>query len=103
LKQDSGGIVDIEFMVQYAALAWAAKEPKVIRYTDNIRILGSLEEAGLLDAQSVAHLIAAYKAYRSTGHRLALQRQEAVLEGDNHFLTERAQVTALWQQLIDHT
>jgi len=102
LKQDSGGIVDIEFMVQYAALAWAAKEPKVIRYTDNIRILGSLEEAGLLDAQSVAHLIAAYKAYRSTGHRLALQRQEAVLEGDNHFLTERAQVTALWQQLIDH-
>jgi glutamate-ammonia-ligase adenylyltransferase len=102
LKQDAGGIVDIEFMVQYAALAWAAKAPGIIRYTDNIRILGSLEEAGLLDAQSVAHLIAAYKAYRSTGHRLALQRQEAVLEGDNHFLTERAQVTSLWQQLIDH-
>ncbi|WP_062064629.1 bifunctional [glutamate--ammonia ligase]-adenylyl-L-tyrosine phosphorylase/[glutamate--ammonia-ligase] adenylyltransferase [Cellvibrio sp. OA-2007] len=102
LKQDAGGIVDIEFMVQYAALAWAAKAPEIIRYTDNIRILGSLEEAGLLDAQSVAHLIAAYKAYRSTGHRLALQRQEAVLEGDNHFLSERAQVTALWQQLIDH-
>jgi glutamate-ammonia-ligase adenylyltransferase len=102
LKQDSGGIVDIEFMVQYAALAWAANAPEIIRYTDNIRILGSLEEAGLLDAQSVAHLIAAYKAYRSTGHRLALQRQEAVLEGDNHFLTERAQVTALWQKLIDH-
>ena len=102
LKQDAGGIVDIEFMVQYAALAWAAKAPGIIRYSDNIRILGSLEEAGLLDAQSVAHLIAAYKAYRSTGHRLALQRQEAVLEGDNHFLTERAQVTALWQQLIDH-
>jgi glutamate-ammonia-ligase adenylyltransferase len=102
LKQDAGGIVDIEFMVQYAALAWAHKAPEIIRYTDNIRILGSLEEAGLLDAQSVAHLIAAYKAYRSIGHRLALQRQEAVLEGDNHFLTERAQVTALWQQLIDH-
>lgn len=102
LKQDAGGIVDIEFMVQYAALAWAHKAPEIIRYTDNIRILGSLEEAGLLDAQSVAHLIAAYKAYRSIGHRLALQRQEAVLESDNHFLTERAQVTALWQQLIDH-
>lgn len=102
LKQDAGGIVDIEFMVQYAALAWACKAPGIIRYTDNIRILGSLEEAGLLDAQSVAHLIAAYKAYRSTGHRLALQRQEAVLEGDNHFLSERQQVTDLWQRLIDH-
>ncbi len=102
LKQDAGGIVDIEFMVQYAALAWAAQAPKIIQYTDNIRILGSLEEAGLLDAESVAHLIAAYKAFRSTGHRLALQRQEAVLEGDQHFIVERAQVTRLWHQLIDH-
>lgn len=102
LKQDAGGIVDIEFMVQYAALAWASKSPDIIRYTDNIRILGSLEEAGLLDADSVAHLIAAYKAYRSTGHSLALQRQEAVLEGDNHFTEERAQVTAIWDRVIGH-
>uniref|UniRef100_UPI002B4BDD23 bifunctional [glutamate--ammonia ligase]-adenylyl-L-tyrosine phosphorylase/[glutamate--ammonia-ligase] adenylyltransferase n=1 Tax=Cellvibrio fontiphilus TaxID=1815559 RepID=UPI002B4BDD23 len=101
LKQDAGGIVDIEFMVQYAALAWANKAPEIIRYTDNIRILGSLEAAGLLDAESVAHLIAAYKAYRSTGHRLALQRQEAVLEGDHHFLAERQQVTAVWHRLLD--
>ena len=102
LKQDAGGIVDIEFMVQYAALAWAYKAPGIVQYTDNIRILGSLEEAGLLDADSVAQLIAAYKAYRSTGHRLALQQQEAVLTGDNHFPIERAQVIHLWKTLIDH-
>ena len=102
LKQDAGGIVDIEFMVQYAALAWAHQAPGIIQYTDNIRILGSLESAGLLDADSVDQLIAAYKAYRSTGHRLALQRQEAVLEGDGQFLAEREQVTRLWQRLIEH-
>jgi len=101
LKQDAGGIVDIEFMVQYAALAWAHQAPKIIQYTDNIRILGSLEEAGLLDADSVAQLIAAYKAYRSTGHRLALQQQEAVLAGDNHFVSEREQVSRIWHRLID--
>lgn len=101
LKQDAGGIVDIEFMVQYAALAWAYKAPSIVQYTDNIRILGSLEEAGLLDADSVAQLIAAYKAYRSTGHRLALQQQEAVLTGDNHFVVEREQVIHLWKTLID--
>jgi glutamate-ammonia-ligase adenylyltransferase len=89
-------------MVQYAALAWAAQAPGIIEYTDNIRILGSLESAGLLDADAVTNLIAAYKAYRSTGHRLALQRQEAVLEGDAQFLTERQQVTQLWQRLIEH-
>ena len=100
LKQDAGGIVDIEFMVQYAALAWASTAPEIIQYTDNIRILGALEAAGLLDAESVAHLIAAYKAYRSTGHRLALQRQDAVLEGEQHFIQERQEVTALWRQLL---
>ncbi|MES2674312.1 MAG: bifunctional [glutamate--ammonia ligase]-adenylyl-L-tyrosine phosphorylase/[glutamate--ammonia-ligase] adenylyltransferase [Pseudomonadota bacterium] len=102
VKQDAGGIVDIEFMVQYAALAWAYKAPGIIQYTDNIRILEALEEAGLLPAESVAQLIAAYKAYRSTGHRLALQQQEAVLTGENHFVTEREQVTRLWQTLIDY-
>lgn len=106
LKQDAGGIVDIEFMVQYAVLAWAWKQPSLAKYTDNIRILGALEEAGLLDAESVAHLIDAYKAYRSTGHRLALQRQEVVLhskqgEGEPMFVTERQLVGRLWQQLLD--
>ncbi len=106
LKQDTGGIVDIEFMVQYAVLAWAWKEPSLAKYTDNIRILGALEEAGLLDAESVAHLIDAYKAYRSTGHRLALQRQEAVLhskpgEGEPAFVTERQLVGRVWQALLE--
>lgn len=105
LKQDAGGIVDIEFMVQYAVLAWAWKEPSLAKYTDNIRILGALEEAGLLDAESVAQLIDAYKAYRSTGHRLALQRQEAVLhskqgEGEPVFVTERQLVDRMWHQLL---
>lgn len=101
LKQGAGGIVDIEFMVQYAALAWAHQAPSIIQYTDNIRILGSLEDADLLDADSVAQLIAAYKAYRSTGHRLALQRQEAVVEGEQQFSEEREFVTQLWHRLIE--
>src|SRR5690606_17423881 len=83
IKQDAGGIVDIEFMVQYAVLAWAHKAPALTRYTDNIRILETLEQAGLLGADEVARLIEAYKAYRSTGHRLPLQHQEAVLQGDD--------------------
>ncbi len=100
LKQDAGGIVDIEFMVQYAVLAWAHKAPTLTRYTDNIRILETLEQAGLLGAVEVAQLIEAYKAYRSTGHRLALQHQEAVLQGDDVFVEERRQVRALWQRLL---
>ncbi|WP_373568246.1 bifunctional [glutamate--ammonia ligase]-adenylyl-L-tyrosine phosphorylase/[glutamate--ammonia-ligase] adenylyltransferase [Marinimicrobium sp. ABcell2] len=101
LKQDPGGIVDIEFMVQYAVLAWAAEKPELVEYTDNIRILGALENSGLLSSKHVAQLIDAYKAYRSVGHRLALQRQEAVLQGDEHFVDERKIVTGLWRQLLE--
>lgn len=100
LKQDAGGIVDIEFMVQYAVLAWAHKAPALTQYTDNIRILETLEQTGLMAAASVAQLIEAYKAYRSTGHRLALQRQEAVLQGEDVFALERQQVSDLWQALL---
>jgi len=100
LKLGAGGIVDIEFMVQYAVLAWAQKAPALTQYTDNIRILETLEQVGLMTAETVAQLIAAYKAYRSTGHRLALQRQEAVLQGENVFITERQQVSGLWHTLM---
>ncbi len=99
LKHDSGGIVDIEFMVQYAVLAWAHQEPALVRYSDNIRILGCLEKAGLLETQDVNQLIDAYKAYRSMGHRLALQRRPSVLDG-SCFTAERESVKRIWRQLL---
>lgn len=100
LKQDSGGIVDIEFMVQYAVLAWACERPELVEYTDNIRLLGALEKSGLLRGESAAQLINAYKAYRSVGHRLALQRQEAIMQSGEQFVAERKIVTDLWRQLL---
>ncbi|WP_250461110.1 bifunctional [glutamate--ammonia ligase]-adenylyl-L-tyrosine phosphorylase/[glutamate--ammonia-ligase] adenylyltransferase [Microbulbifer litoralis] len=99
LKQGAGGIVDIEFMVQYAALAWAHKAPSIVRFTDNIRILESLIEAGLMSAHPAGHLIDAYKAYRSEGHRLALQQLPGVVDGDQ-FKAERKTVSTNWQQLL---
>lgn len=99
LKHGRGGIVDIEFMVQYAALAWAHSAPSIVRYTDNIRILESLTEAGLMPAHQAAHLIDAYKAYRSEGHRLALQQLPGVVSGDQ-FEAERKTVETTWQQIL---
>lgn len=99
LKQDAGGIVDIEFMVQYLALAWAHADSSLVRYTDNIRILGSLETTGRLAAQQAHQLINAYKEYRTLGHKLALQQAPAITQ--RHLLAEPiAQVCALWQQVI---
>lgn len=98
LKQDAGGIVDIEFMVQYAALAWSRRHPELVRYTDNIRILDGLGAVGLLTAETVSLLQEAYKAYRSAAHRLALQKQPGVVSGDQ-FQAERHGVMRIWREL----
>ncbi|MFF7706356.1 bifunctional [glutamate--ammonia ligase]-adenylyl-L-tyrosine phosphorylase/[glutamate--ammonia-ligase] adenylyltransferase [Pseudomonas sp. NPDC007930] len=98
LKQDAGGIVDIEFMVQYAALAWSGAHPALLRYTDNIRILEGLEQAGLLSPSDAALLREAYKAYRSASHRLALQKQPAKVPADQ-FEAERRAVMRIWAGL----
>ena len=98
LKQDAGGIVDIEFMVQYAALAWSRERPALLQYTDNIRILEGLQAAGLMPAADADLLREAYKAYRSAAHRQALQNDAGVVSGDQ-FASERREVMRIWAQL----
>lgn len=99
LKQDAGGIVDIEFMVQYAVLAWASKAPELTRYTDNIRILECLAQSGLLGTQEVDELTEAYKAFRSIGHSLTLQQQTNLIDG-KLLVHERQTVRSIWQSLL---
>jgi glutamate-ammonia-ligase adenylyltransferase len=98
LKQDAGGIVDIEFMVQYAALAWSHSHPPLLRWTDNIRILEELEHEGLMPAEDASLLREAYKAYRSAAHRQALQKDPGVIAGDQ-FVEERRQVLRIWKEM----
>lgn len=99
LKQDRGGIVDIEFMVQYLVLRYSSEMPALMRWTDNIRILASIEAEGLLPSNEVELLREAYKAYRAAGHRKTLQNLSGVL-GDQEMAACRAQVAELWQQLL---
>ena len=99
LKQDTGGIVDIEFMVQYAVLAWSQADPALLTYTDNIRILECLAQSSRLSTAEVDQLIEAYKAFRSVGHRLTLQ-QKSNLVGADELVTERTNVRNIWNKWL---
>ena len=99
LKQDAGGIVDIEFMVQYAVLAWSHELPDLMRHTDNIRILECLAHTARLPTQEVEQLTKAYKAYRSAGHRRILQQESNLVES-SRFDKEREHVVSIWQKLF---
>jgi glutamate-ammonia-ligase adenylyltransferase len=99
LKQGRGGIVDIEFMVQYAVLAWSQNYPSLARWTDNIRILETLEDAALFTPVESEALTQAYITYRSRAHEMALQQVDAVVEVAD--LSELiATVCAKWEQLF---
>ena len=98
LKQDAGGIVDIEFMVQYAVLAWAHQCPTLLEYTDNIRILDALHSEGLLSAEDVELLQVAYKTYRAEQHRHLLQNRPRN-RANSAFIEQRKAVMAVWQRL----
>lgn len=96
LKQGLGGIVDIEFMVQYAVLAQACRYPSLTRYTDNIRILESLQAEGLLSEAQALALIDAYKTFRSFVHRSSLQEEKGVVPLAE-VIEQRERVLEQWQ------
>ncbi|MBP6723878.1 MAG: bifunctional [glutamate--ammonia ligase]-adenylyl-L-tyrosine phosphorylase/[glutamate--ammonia-ligase] adenylyltransferase [Halioglobus sp.] len=99
LKQGEGGIVDIEFMVQYAVLAWSHRLPGLARWSDNVRILETLGREGLFEQQQCKALTEAYIAYRSAAHQLSLQQQPGIVPAER-FVDLRAAVTSAWRALF---
>ncbi len=99
LKQGGGGIADIEFMVQYAVLRWAARYPDLLDWTDNIRHLQALSRHDLLPGRSADELADAYRALRADYHRYGL-RGEPGLVPESRLKDERRRVRELWAQLM---
>ena len=73
INRGVGGITDIEFMVQYAVLRWAAQHDALLDWTDNRRLLETIAELELLPAAACGELRDTYFAYRAQIHRSALQ------------------------------
>jgi glutamate-ammonia-ligase adenylyltransferase len=100
IKQDAGGIADIEFLVQYWVLASAAAHPNLVDYTDNIRQLEGLAAVGVLDAATALWLKEAYIGYRTVLHHLSLEGGERVVEAAPHAST-RARVREIWNSTFE--
>lgn len=98
LKHDAGGMVDIEFMTQFATLAWSWQYPELSEYTDNIRILDAMAETHLLTPEDALWLQDTYRAYRAVVHKLALQNKPNLVPA-NQFVEERKRVMSFWQSL----
>jgi len=99
LKQGRGGIVDVEFMVQWGVLQWSSVHPELLGYTDNLRLLEIFSRAGLMSEQEVTQLTAAYFAIRHRINHLALQDQPPVV-GNDELLPHRKAVARIWTSYL---
>ena len=99
LKHGRGGIGDIEFLVQYLVLDHAHADPEVIFYSDNIRQLDALVEAGRLTAETGDALQDAYRDYRLRYHHLVLDGQRPLVSQQD-FLEQREFVAETWDEWL---
>ncbi len=99
LKRDPGGIVDIEFVVQYLVLAHANGYAELTVWSDVIRLLEALKQAGLITADKAEVLSQAYLDYRSATHSLGLQGCAAETDAAE-FETQRKQVKQITEALL---
>lgn len=95
IKADEGGITDIEFIAQYLVLNYASQEPRLTRWSDNVRIFELMANYNIMPEAEAAALTQAYVTMRDAIHHLALQEQSGAV-GLDAFVAEREQVRRSW-------
>lgn len=100
IKHSAGGIIDVEFIVQYLVLIHANKFPKLRENIGNIALLKLLATLNIIQPQLSESVITAYREYRNLQHEFKLQeikqmRVEALL------MAKQIQtVCGLWQSVF---
>ncbi|MDC5819909.1 bifunctional [glutamate--ammonia ligase]-adenylyl-L-tyrosine phosphorylase/[glutamate--ammonia-ligase] adenylyltransferase [Vibrio europaeus] len=100
LKQDPGGITDVEFLAQYLALRYSHQKPKLTRWSDNVRIFESMMAQGIMDEGAAMALTHAYTTMRDQIHHRNLLNLDADV-ADEKLVKERELVTKLWHEWLE--
>ncbi|MCD6185294.1 MAG: bifunctional [glutamate--ammonia ligase]-adenylyl-L-tyrosine phosphorylase/[glutamate--ammonia-ligase] adenylyltransferase [Deltaproteobacteria bacterium] len=99
IKQGIGGMVDIEFLVQYLTLLNAHEHIELVKWSDNIRQLDSLAETKIIAKKEADFLKETYITYRAAVHTLNLQEKSAIVP-EHKFKELSAKVTKIWNKLF---
>ena len=100
LKHDPGGMVDIEFIVQYLVLAHTHEHPELIRNLGNITLLRMAGSMGFIDAGPAGRVADAYRTFRQIQHRLRLNGAERARIEPEAVKQEIEAVRRLWQSVF---
>ncbi|MFZ6648407.1 bifunctional [glutamate--ammonia ligase]-adenylyl-L-tyrosine phosphorylase/[glutamate--ammonia-ligase] adenylyltransferase [Undibacterium sp. TJN25] len=101
LKQDAGGMIDIEFIVQFLVLEYACPYPQVTANSGNIALLKLCAELGLIDAGLAEKVADAYRNFRRLQHKHRLQGDEKARVAPELVADGVAATKALWKILLE--
>ena len=80
IKRGRGGMLDIEFLVQYLVLVNAADHPGLADEHSTLGLLTLLEGEGIIGIDTASRLRDAYLFYMALANRAGLEGREAVVE-----------------------
>ncbi|MBI5901149.1 MAG: bifunctional [glutamate--ammonia ligase]-adenylyl-L-tyrosine phosphorylase/[glutamate--ammonia-ligase] adenylyltransferase [Rhodocyclales bacterium] len=101
LKHDPGGLVDVEFIVQFLVLGYSHAHRELTGNKGNIALLRMAADAGLIPAELAETVRNAYRDYRRMQHGLRLNGTKARVAPEE----VGARVTAvreLWRVVFDN-
>ncbi len=99
VKHSAGGMVDVEFVVQYLVLAHACSYPQLVDNVGNIALLERAEQAGLLPASIGQAAAGAYRELRRVQHHARLNEEPTQLPL-TELVEQREAVLRLWRQVL---
>ncbi len=99
VKDDPGGLVDFEFIIQYLVLGHAHDHPRLVANLGNIALARIAGELGLIDAGRGKDAADGYRRLRQIQHRLRLNGERGWLAEDGA-VGERRAITDLWQEVF---
>lgn len=102
LKHDAGGMIDIEFIVQYLVLAHSASLPAMTGDIGNIALLNLAGDSGLIDRSMAAAVADAYRQFRKLQHQIRLKGADKARVEPETVTSQQAAVEKLWQQVMEN-
>ena len=100
LKHDHGGLIDVEFIIQYLVLGYSHQHPELTGNLGNIALLRIAGELGLIPTDLAETVRNAYRDYRRMQHIARLNNAKARVAPAE--VAERvAAVRALWRHVFD--
>jgi glutamate-ammonia-ligase adenylyltransferase len=96
IKHDSGGLIDVEFIVQYLILGYAHQHAELIANIGNLALLTLAARLGLVAADDALAVHDAYRRFRQLQHALRLQDDKYARVKKDAIAAEIAAVKKLW-------